>query len=159
MKKIVIANATPIVSLSAIGREDILQSLFQQIIIAEAVAKELRAQKKPGSVFPDLKWVEIVPVENLLFARSLQKDIDRGEAETIALSIQISADVVLIDEAAGYQIAKNFDLPVIRTLSLLKTARQKQIISHVRPLVEEMVRKGRWYPRVLIEQFLHDLGE
>jgi len=159
MNKIVIANATPIVSLCAIGREDILQSLFHQITIAEAVARELRTQDKPGSTFPDLSWVDIASVKNLSLVRSLQKDIDPGEAETIALAIQMNADVVLIDEMAGYQIAKNLDLPVFRTLSLLKTAKQKRIISEVRPLAESMIRTGRWYSRLLIEQFLRELGE
>ena len=159
MKNIVIANATPIVSLSAIGHEDLLCRLFEQIFIPEAVANELRAQKKPGSAFPQLNWVNIIPVKNQLFVRSLQKDIDLGEAETIALAIQMNAHVILIDEAAGYQIAKMFDLPVMRTLSLLATAKRKQIISSVRPLVEEMIQNGRWYSRPLIEQFLRDLGE
>lgn len=159
MSKIVVANATPLVSLCAIGREDIFQQLFQRIVIAQAVADELRAAKKPGSAFPDLAWVDILPAENRMLVRSFQKDLDLGEAETIALALQMNADVVLIDEFAGYQIAKHLNLPVIRTLSVLKTAKNRQILLEVRPLVEAMMRQGRWYSRPLIEQFLRDLGE
>jgi predicted nucleic acid-binding protein len=128
-------------------------------MIAQAVDGELRVSDKPGSGFSDLEWVEVVPVRNQELVRSLQKDLDIGEAETIALAIQMSADIVLIDEFAGYQIAKNFDLPVVRTLSVLKTAKRRQIIAQVRPLVEAMVQKGRWYSQALIEQFLRELGE
>ncbi len=159
MKNVVIANATPIVSLCTIEQEEILHQLFQQITIAEAVEQELRAQHKPGSSFPDLDWVNVVAVQNTELVRSLLKDIDSGEAETIALALQMNADIVLIDELAGYRIAKNFDLQVFRTLSLLKTAKSRNIISEVRPLVEEMVRKGRWYSQSVINGFLRDIGE
>ena len=159
MSKIIVADATPIVSLCTIGREDILQRLFHRIIIAEAVDRELRVAAKPGSAFADLDWVEIVPVQNREFVRSLQKNLDLGEAETIALALQAKADAALIDEFAGYQIAKSFDLPVLRTLSILKTAKHRQIITEVRPLVEAMVQKGRWYSQTLIEQFLREIGE
>lgn len=159
MSKVIIANATPIVSLCTVGREDILQRLFHHIIIARTVDRELRVSDKPGSTFPEQEWVEVASVHNQELVRSLQKDLDAGEAETIALAIQMKADVVLIDEFAGYQIARNFDLPVVRTLSMLKTAKGRQLISEVRPLVEEMVRKGRWYSQAVIEQFLQELGE
>jgi len=159
MSKTIIANATPIVSLCTIGREDILQRLFRRIIIARAVDQELRAADKPGAAFSDLDWVEVRPVLNQELVRSLQKDLDMGEAETIALALQLNAQVVLIDESAGYQIAKNFDLPVIRTLSMLKTAKHQQIIPEVRPLVEQMVQQGRWYAETLITQFLREIGE
>lgn len=159
MKNVVVANATPVVSLCTIGHEDILQQLFHHIMIPKMVEQELRAQNKPGSSFPDRDWVEVAVVQNVELVRSLLKDLDAGEAETIALAIQVNADIVLIDEIAGYRIAKNFDLQVFRTLSLLKTAKNRQIIHEVRPLVEEMDRKGRWYSRSIIEQFLCDLGE
>jgi len=159
MSTIIIANATPVVSLCTIGREDILEQLFQHIIIAQAVDNELRASDKPGAAFPELDWVDVVTVQDKPLVRSLQKDLDRGEAETIALALQIQADVVLIDEFAGYQIAKNFDLPVVRTLSLLKTAKHRGIVSEVRPLVEEMVQKGRWYSQAVIQSFLRQIGE
>ena len=159
MNLIVISNATPIVSLCTVGCENILQQLFHQIIIPLAVQQELCALHKPGAQFTKYDWVSVATVTNQEFVFSLRKDLDAGEAETIALARQMNADVVLIDEMAGYQLAKHFDLPVVRTLSLLKTAKQKQIISEVRPLVEDLIRKGRWYARDVIERFLRDLGE
>jgi uncharacterized protein len=137
----------------------VLQELFQALIIPKAVDLELRALHIPGSYFSELAWVEVVSVQNTELVLSLKKDLDQGEAETIALSKQLHADIVLIDENAGYQIAKLFELPVVRTLSLLKTAKEKKIISAVKPLIEEMVQKGRWYSKAILDKFLRDIGE
>lgn len=93
-----------------------MEELFHRILISQAVDIELRALDKPGSCFSDLEWVKVVPVKNKEIILFLKKDIDTGEAETIALAKQMNADVVIIDENAGYQIAKHLDLPVVRTL-------------------------------------------
>jgi len=50
-------------------------------------------------------------------------------------------------------------LPVVRTLSVLKAAKNKNIISRVTPIVEEMVQKGRWYSKNVIAKFLRDAEE
>ena len=159
MSNIVISNATPIISLCSVGYEFILKELFHNVLIPQAVDIELRTLDKPGSRFSHLKWVEVVSVQNEDFVVFLRKDIDKGEAETIALARQMNADVVIIDENVGYQIAKHFGLSVVRTLSILKVAKDKKIISKIRPIVEQMVERGRWYSKSVIEKFLGDVGE
>jgi len=159
MSNIVISNATPIISLCSVGYESVLNELFHHIFIPRAVDMELRSLDKPGSRFSDLKWVEVVSVQNEQVIVFLRKDIDKGEAETIALAKQMNADVIIIDENAGYQIARHFGLPVVRTLSILKVAKDKKIISKIRPIVEQMVKRGRWYSKNVIDKFLGDVGE
>lgn len=159
MNKIVISNATPIISLCSVEHDFILKNLFHHIVIPKAVDLELRALDRPGARFSDHKWVEVVSVTNEEVVQFLCKDIDIGEAETIALAKQLSANIVIIDENAGYQIAKLFDLPVVRTLSVLKLAKHKKIIDNVRPVVEQMVQKGRWYSKDVIDKFLLGVGE
>ena len=159
MNMVVVSNATPIISFCSVKHEFVLKELFHRIIIPEAVEQELRISDKPGSHFMKLDWVQVVSPENHESVLVLRKDIDPGEAETIVLAKQMKADAVLIDEHAGYQIAKFLSLPVTRTLSVLKTAKNKKIINRVRPVVEEMVQKGRWYSKDVIEKFLYDIGE
>lgn len=155
----VVSNATPIVSLCTVQHEWILKELFQRILIPQAVEQELRKRKKPGATFSEADWVDVLSVENHDLVQVLRKDLDQDEAETIALAKQLHADVVLIDEAMGYQIACLYDLPVIRTLYVLKTAKKQQLIAHVKPIVEEMIQAGRWYSKRVIESFLQDVGE
>jgi len=159
MSKIVISNATPIISLCSVHHEHILKELFNHIVIPEAVEDELRVLERPGSDFSDNSWVEVEAVKNEDLIHLLMKDLDRGESETIALAKQRKADIVIIDEIAGYQIAKHFELPVVKTLSVMKTAKERGIIKKIAPLLSEMVQKGRWYSTDVIEKFLKIVGE
>lgn len=85
--------------------------------------------------------------------------MDFGEADTIFLAKEINADFVLIDENLGYKIAKNSGLNVIRTLSILLKAKQKGIITEIKPLLDEMISKGRWYSKPVYKDFLERVGE
>ena len=157
--KLVIINATPIISLSSVSHEFILQVLFQHIVIPKAVNFELRALEKPGSDFSENDWVEVIAVQNRDLVRSLEKDLDKGESEVIALSKELGADVVVIDENIGYQIAKHFDLPVMRTLSILKAAKARGVIGEISPILDKMIQKGRWYSNEVVERFLKSIDE
>ena len=52
---------------------------------------------------------------------------------------EMNADYVLIDENIGYKIAKNSGLKVIRTLSILLLAKERKIITQIKPLLDEMI--------------------
>ena len=157
--KLVIVNSTPIISLCSVSHEFILQVLFQHIVIPKAVDIELRALEKPGSDFSDSDWVEVISVQNKDLVQFLEKDLDRGESEVIVLAKELKADVVIIDENIGYQIAKHFDLLVMRTLSILKTAKARGVIGEVSPILDKMIQKGRWYSNEVVEKYLNSIGE
>ncbi|MBC8198729.1 MAG: DUF3368 domain-containing protein [Desulfobacterales bacterium] len=38
-------------------------------------------------------------------------------------------------------------------------AKDKKIISKIQPIVEQMVKRGRWYSKNVIDKFLGDVGE
>lgn len=67
---------------------------------------------------------------------------------------EIKANFVIIDENLGYKIANSSGLTAIRTLSLLLKAKEKNHISRVKPLLDEMIEKGRWYSNSVYRAFL-----
>ncbi len=74
------------------------------IFIAEGVWDELNAenQRWPGSEeVAAADWVHRKRIKNFPLVNALRQDLDRGEAETIALAIEINADLVLLDEREG----------------------------------------------------------
>ena len=83
----VIANNTPLVAYWSISRLDILQTLFEEILIPPAIRDEFLASI-PLDRFQSLliaPWIKVVPL-----ARPSAVDafagLDRGEAEVIALA-------------------------------------------------------------------------
>ena len=55
----------------------------------------------------------------------LLQQLDRGEAEAIALALESKADALLIDELDGRAIARKHGLSVLGTLGILLLAKQR----------------------------------
>ncbi|MFM8333047.1 MAG: DUF3368 domain-containing protein [Candidatus Methylumidiphilus sp.] len=156
---IVVSNTTPIISLASVGHLDILEKLFGKVVIAKAVYDEIKAKPGHGYGQVDCAFIEVRAIQGHMYKDFLLGQLDAGEAETIILAKEISADFVVIDENLGYRFANSAGLTAIRTLSLLLKAKEKGHISQVKPLLEEMVAKGRWYSAAVCHAFLAKAGE
>lgn len=98
---LVVSNTSPLTNLAAIGHFDLLQSLFGEVHIADGVWSELNAggQPHPGSREVETSpWILRHSVGNLSLVRTLSRDLELGEAETLALAIELEADLLLLDE-------------------------------------------------------------
>jgi len=158
MKKVV-SNTTPIISLSSIGKLEILKELFEEIIIPKAVYNELKAKRSYGYNEVKADYIKVKPVKGKKYRDLLLNHMDLGEAETIALATELNADIVIIDDNIGYKIAKSSGLFVIRTLSVLLKAKDRGIIKSIKPLLDEMISKGRWYSKKVYKYVLKNAGE
>jgi len=156
---ICVTNTTPIISLAAIGQFVLLEKLFGKIIIAQAVYDEIKAKQGYGFNEIDSSFVEVKEIKGQIYRDFLLTELDLGEAETIILAKELNADFVIIDETLGYKIANHSGLTAIRTLSLLLKAKQKGYITEVKPLMDEMIIKGRWYSNQVYQTFLNQAGE
>ena len=155
----VVSNTTPIISLASIGQLELLAKLFGKVVIAEAVYQELKAKPAYGYTEIECGYIEVQAIQGIAYKQLLLSQLDSGEAETIILATEIQADFVLIDENLGYQFARTAGLAPIRTLSLLLSAKQKGHIPLVKPLMDDMMQKGRWYSQAVYRAFLTKAGE
>ena len=155
----IISDTTPIISLASVGRLDILEKLFGEIFIPEAVYKEIKAKKAYGYSEIDSDYIKTEAVKGKVCRDFLLNQLDMGEAEVILLAKEMDADAVIIDENLGYRIAKNSGLNVVRTLSVILKAKEKGIITEAKPLLDEMLMKGIWYSARVCESFLKKAGE
>lgn len=156
---IVVSNTTPIISLSAIGRLDILKKLFGKVIIAEAVYNEIKIKQHYGYLEIENDFIEVQIIQGQLYKDFLLTELDSGEAETIILAKELNADFIIIDENLGYRIANNTGLTAIRTLSILLRAKEKGYIQQLKPLLDDMILKGRWYSQAVYNAILNQAGE
>ena len=71
----------------------------------------------------------------------------------------MEADIILIDERLAYNIAKSLSLNPIGTISVLIEAKRRNLIKNLKNILEEMVIKGRWYSKNVLNEFLKSVGE
>ncbi len=53
-------------------------------------------------------WIETATLSDTNLKNRLLKDLDDGEAEAIALAVELKADYLLMDETKGRQVAEKF---------------------------------------------------
>ena len=88
---IVVSNSSPLMSLSNIERLELIKQKFGRIIIPYAVWKEIPVDgkgKKGVEHVQNSAWIKVKSVKNKNFFNLLQKYIDYGEAEAIALAFK-----------------------------------------------------------------------
>lgn len=157
---ITVSNTTPIISLSAIGKIEILRDIFEEITIPKAVYDEIKLKYDGyGYNEVDLVFFKVETINNTELMSSFLDLLDAGEAETIVLSRELGADNIIIDENIGYHAAKETGLNVIRTLSILLKAKEMGLVTEVKPLMDEMIIKGRWYSNRVYRSFLSRANE
>ena len=101
---IVVSNTSPIINLAHLGRLELLRDLYGSVFIPPAVYNEVVIQGAglPGSAeVQNASWIIQEPVSTTPLLPGLQSKLDSGEAEAIALYVQMGADMLLMDERKG----------------------------------------------------------
>ena len=145
---IVVCNTSPLTSLAAIGRFELLRELYAHISIASGVWDELNAGEHawPGShEVATASWVTQHSVQNESLVTALRRDLDRGEAETIALALELDADLILLDEKPARQYARSLQLNVAGVLGVLLDAKAHNLLETIQPALDDLRQLGGFY--------------
>lgn len=122
-----VCNAGPLIALTGIGQAGLLHELFGEVLVSGKVRDEVEAGGKTGagaSLFANAPWIRVIRLTNLPDPL-LETLLDQGEAETIALALQSSATLILMDERKGRKIARDiYGLAVIGIGRLMTEAKK-----------------------------------
>lgn len=122
----VISNSSSIIHLAKIGKLQLLKEYFGTITVPEAVFKECVAEGKGRDEIEIIKnadWIKALPVNDRNLVKLLRAYIDDGEAEAITLSLEIGADLILIDETEAREKARLYGLKISGTIGILLRAK------------------------------------
>jgi hypothetical protein len=138
--RLVVVDTTPIIALALLGKLDLLPQLYDQVITPSAVRTEVLAGGPAGTGSAELQgatWLRVVSLQDPRRA-DLLADLDRGEAEVIALALEMNAGLVVIDERLARRHAKRLGLRLTGTLGVLLKAKQLGLIDTIAPLIEQL---------------------
>jgi uncharacterized protein len=145
-----VSNTSPLSNLASIGRLPLLKSQFSEIWIPPAVVRELEAHPDPVALaaIQDAHRearIKPAPAPPSHLLNVLLLHLDRGEAEAIALAAHLKADMVLIDEQEGRQLAAEAGLSVTGVLGILLRAKQTGQIPALKPEIQSLRDKARFF--------------
>lgn len=143
---IVVADSGPLHYLILLEQAELLHRFYDQVIVPEAVLRELTADKAPhpvrGWLAKPPSWFHVQSVSSADLAL-VTAELDPGEREAITLAQLLGADLLLIDEALGRAEARRRSLRVTGTLGILRAAAERGLI-HV-PEVLARLRETSFY--------------
>ena len=131
----VVSNTSPLCNLAIIGRLSLLKDRYTTVTIPVAVHRELEALSHPlgrSQIQRALVDGWIVIAEPTLNPAVGSLHLDPGEMEAIQLALNLSADMLLIDERRGRQEARKLHIPVSGILGELLHAKGTGCLASVR---------------------------
>ena len=137
---LVIADAGPIFSLAVINKLEILDQLFDEIKIPNAVWEEVTFIKTT-------KFYKIIEqyfkskVNKIKGFNELTFVMDYGESESVILYKELNADFLLIDDKKARNIAENFNVNCIGTLGNFIFSKKKRNYKGVETIVQNFIGK------------------
>ncbi|NET46031.1 DUF3368 domain-containing protein [Okeania sp. SIO2B3] len=160
---IIVSDTSAINNLASINQLNLLHQLYGNVIIPTAVYQELTETTFPVAGATEVQtysWISICPVSNQVLVELLQKELDPGEAEAIALAVEMSADQLLLDERRGRMVAESLNLRYTGVLGILIAAKSRKLIPEVKPLLDALIyQAGFWVAKPLYDRILKIVGE
>jgi len=143
----VVSDTSPLMNLAIIGQLGLLHRQMGTVVIPLAVREELQLDSQlPGSdalrQAAEAGWLEVRSVQDATLAKALERQLDRGEAEAIALAVEIQAEWLLLDEREARRAAKALGLKVTGVIGVLLRAKQRGELLSVRLALEELQQRA-----------------
>lgn len=141
---LVVSDTSPVTNLAAVGRLNLLKTLFTEILVPEEVRDELvlgGTGNNPGAdEVRTAPWFIVSPVD------TLQRDeithahraLDIGEAAALALAVARSADLILLDDKAARDAANALHLSCVGVVGILLLAKTRGLLPQVRPILDDL---------------------
>ena len=147
---IVVSDTTPLISLLKIKRIGLLEKLFGEVVIPQAVFTELTVDirfDEEAEVIKNEKFISVKEVSNMASVNILKRatGLDQGESEAIILSDEIQADILLMDEAKGRKISDQMGIHIMGTIGILMVAYEDDILTadEVKNCIDGLQNAGR----------------
>lgn len=157
-----VSNTSPLIFFSRLERLDILKKIAPNLIVPKGVISEIMAKQDSVSLVIEKacqEWITTESVSDIRLLEVVSANLHRGEAEAIVLAKEKKADLILLDDQEARRFATRCGLKVIGTLGLLLVAKNKKLISLIKPELDKLVSFGFRINARLIKHILTEAGE
>ena len=156
---ILIADASALIALAVCNSLHLLDDLFGDVLVPEAVYVEVTANNKPQALI--LKnylegKVRSVSMQHYVY---LDAYADLGETQAMLLFKQLSADYLLIDDKRGRKVATINQIKTVGSLGVLLQAKRSGLIPAIAPLLQQIAESPVFISTKLIRTVLELAGE
>jgi predicted nucleic acid-binding protein len=157
----VIMNASPLICMTKAGIAEIIPALFKDIVVPEAVSREILVKGKTDlkdqalAFFPWIKLVNDIPTASAVAAW----DLGQGESQVISFALAHPEYWAVIDDREARRCAMALHCHHTGTLGIIVLAKRRGIIRSIREYLERLKEIGLWLSDDLVDQVCRKSGE
>jgi predicted nucleic acid-binding protein len=156
-----ITNTSPLLYLYRADVIEWLPQMFGEIWTPKAVIEKLNEGQRKGYDVPvpaNYDWLKVVAPHSVP-SEWLTLDLGMGELETMALVLENTERIVILDDALARRIAQAAGITVWGTLKVLLEAKARGITKSIRPYVDQLQESGMWISEDIRQRILALAGE
>ncbi len=158
---IAVVDTGPLVYLAQLNRLSLLHDLYEPYapsgVLDEISVWTSKARRLVQAAADD--WLKVMSVTNISLRDHLLPQIDLGEAEVIALAVELGAPRVLLDDQDARRSARLYGLQPLGTLGLLLQAKLQGFLPAIRPEIDRLAQTNIYISSALIQEILRAAGE
>lgn len=161
-----ISDSSTLIHIARIGRMGVLKNFYDLILITPGVWKEVVEEGRGRSGALEVKeaynsgWIEVMAPANKSVVQLLERELHKGEAETIALAIEQDSDIVFLDESEARKVAKLYGLRITGIIGILIRAKFEGKIASLRDELDKLRNEaGFWIDDELYLRALQSIAE
>ena len=137
-----ISDSTALICLSKINKLNLLKDIYSFVLIPSAVKNEILLEGRGGysRINEAVKggWIKVVDPK-----KSTDLGLGAGENQAINLAKE-RKDSIILDDGLAIKAAQAFEIPIIRTTTVVFTALKKRIINKAQALaiLNQLIENG-----------------
>ena len=155
---LVVADTGALISLGIVGHIDLIEKVFGDFYIANAVWEELQEYENAEFDQSVLSYLEkrVVKIKS---RNHLSVIMDYGESESVILYEELNANYLLIDDNKARIIAESFNVNCIGSIGLLLKSKQKGLTDNLRSVFKKWIDNQRYFSKKILNEILIQTGE
>lgn len=161
VEEIIVADSSPLIALARVNHLELLQKMAKTVFVPPAVWSEITIERPDAPGARELAGSSWIKVQSATQrdANPATTELDAGEAEAIALALELPGAVLLVDDLRARRVASQLQLAVIGTVGLLLRARKAALVPALRPILSQLQQCGIYLRPGLIQAALREVGE
>lgn len=136
----IICNTSPLQYLHQLGLLHLLPTLVKKIIVPAAVFAEIEIGRANAVDLPDLSTFECIEIRQAKTIAAVPPAIDlgAGEMEVLSLALESKNVIIILDDLLARKAAEQLGIKLIGTLGILLQAKRKNLLSEIKPILDEL---------------------
>jgi len=154
-----VINASVLIVLGKLGYLGLLKQLFDKLVIAKSVFEEVREKEVLMEInnLVDAGFAQVAETSKRELLEVLSFSLGKGEAETIALTLDIKVGNALLDDLRARKMARRMGVKVTGTLGVLKALINRESIQEKpEDLCKKLIGEDFWIEKELCIKILRD---